>query len=253
MRYGFFGAVKPIHHAKGAEISPLTPGRSARALPERGAAYARAGRGGARGWRLLALCLMALVVAIIPVAAETVEDELAAFWEKAEPLYAQIEALGARQSEIYSQFNLSLEDESCGVMEDAAYENYVRSLNVLSQEELKELMDANARIVELYDEAVELTDAHAVTEDPLERSVIDRVIHAKYHEIEEITQSVAALDERVRIAEETAYVMGLPGLTEAAQQELISMYGTQRSIEGQLAELEASLSAEAQEALYHEH
>lgn len=199
--------------------------------------------------RIIALAL-ALALAAAPALALTVEEELNSYFEKAEPLHAQLEALEVRQVEIYQEFGLSLDDENGEVMEDAEYEAYVRKLGVLSEDELKTLLEANAKIVALYDEANELTEHAAHAEDPLEQSVLDNVIHAKYEEAEAVTRSIADLDERVRAAEETAYVMGLPGLTDAARQELISMYETQRSVEKQLEALEAGLSDEALHALY---
>jgi hypothetical protein len=50
--------------------------------------------------------LILIAAAALPALATTVVDELAAYWEKADPIYAQIQGLGARQEEIYQEFGL---------------------------------------------------------------------------------------------------------------------------------------------------
>ncbi len=201
--------------------------------------------------RCAALGLALILTAALPAMAQTVVDELAAYWEKANPIYAQIQALGERQTEIYNQYGLSMEEDA-EPMEDDAYEDYVRGLEVFSEDELKTLMDANAQIVALSDEIDELTARHASSEDETEQGVLDNLIHYKQDQISALVDSVAALDARLRVAEEYHYVMNLPGLTDEARQELISMYDTQRDLEAQLAALEAPLSEEALESLYGE-
>jgi hypothetical protein len=203
---------------------------------------------------IMALILSAVsMMCALPALAQTVEDELAAYWEKADPLYAQIEALGVRQSEIYQQFALSLDDNGDGTaMDDAQYEQYVKGLGVLTDDELKQLMDANAAIVKLSDEIDELTARFSATDDTTEQGGLDNLIHYKQNLIEETTNSVADLDDKVRIAEETSYVMGLNGLTDDARNELISMYATQRDVEKQLAALDETLSEAAKAELYGE-
>jgi len=187
------------------------------------------------------------------VLAQTVEEELNAYWEKADPLYAQIDGLGTRQAEIYQQFGLSLDDNTSeDPMDDAQYEQYVKGLGVLTDAELKTLMDTNAQIVKLSDEVDELTTRHASSDDPTEQGVVDNLIHYKQHQIEEATKSIADLDDKLRVAEETNYVMGLSGLTDAVRQELQDMYATQRDVEKQLAALEDTLSEEAKAELYGE-
>lgn len=202
--------------------------------------------------RIAALCLALILIA--PAAlATTVADELAAYWEKADPLYAKITALGERQAEIYQEFGLSLDDSGDdSVLDDAQYEEYVRKLGVLSEDELKTLMDANAEIVTLSDSIDELTARHDASEDPTEQGVLDNLIHYKQDQIDKVTKSVADLDNRLRVAEETNYVMGLKGLTDAARQELLDMYATQRDVENQLSVLEDALSEAAKAELYGE-
>jgi hypothetical protein len=189
----------------------------------------------------------------LPALAQTVEDELNAYWEKANPLFAQVEALGTRQAEIYQQFGLSLDDDTSeDPMDDAQYEQYVKGLGVLTDEELKTLMDTNAKIVKLSDEIDELTARHTASTDSTEQGELDNLIHFKQQQIEDATKSIADLDDKVRVAEETNYVMGLPGLTDAARQELQDMYATQRDVEKQLAALEVTLSEAAKAELYGE-
>jgi len=201
----------------------------------------------------LVLTLMLMLIAL-PVFAQSVEDELADYWEKANALYEQIEALGARQTEIYLQFGLSLADEESEPMDDAAYEQYVRELGVLTEDELRTLMETNAQIVKLADEIDELSASFQVSEDPTERNVLDGLIHYKSGQIQALIKSIAELDDKLRVAEETSYVMGLKGLDDAARQELLSMYATQRDIEKQLSALEDNLSEAAREELYgHDH
>ena len=200
----------------------------------------------------LILALILIAAAALPALGQTVVDELAAYWEKADPIYAQIQALGDRQAEIYQQFGLSMDDEDTEPMDDAAYEDYVRGLNVFSEDELKTLMDANAQIVKLSDEIDELTARHDASADETEQGVLDNLIHYKQDQITALADSVADLDARLRVAEENSYVMNLPGLTDEARQELISMYATQRDLEAQLAALEATLSDEALAQLYGE-
>jgi lipase chaperone LimK len=137
-------------------------------------------------------------------------------------------------------------------MDDAQYEQYVKGLGVLTDEELKTLMDTNAQIVKLSDEIDELTTRYASSSDPTEQGDLDNLIHYKQHQIEEATKSIADLDDKVRIVEETNYVMGLSGLTDAARQELQDMYATQRDVEKQLAALEDTLSEAAKAELYGE-
>ena len=105
-------------------------------------------------------------------------DELNAYWEKADPLYAQIEALGTRQAEIYQQFGLSLDDDtrSRSPWTTPQYEQYVKGLGVLTDAELKTLMDTNAEIVKLSDEIDELTARHDASDDPTEQGVLDNLI-----------------------------------------------------------------------------
>lgn len=201
----------------------------------------------------LVLTLMLMLIAL-PVFAQSVEDELADYWEKANALYEQIEALGARQTEIYLQFGPSLADEESEPMDDAAYEQYVRELGVLTEDELKTLMETNAQIVKLADEIDELSASFQVSEDPTERNVLDSLIHYKSDQIQALIKSIAELDDKLRVAEETSYVMGLKGLDDSARQELLSMYATQRDIEKQLSALEDNLSEAAREELYgHDH
>jgi hypothetical protein len=202
----------------------------------------------------IAALILALLLIALPAFAQSVEDELAAYWEKANPLYDQIEALGARQTEIYLQFGLSLTDEEAEPMDDAAYEQYVRGLGVLTEDELKTLMETNAEIVKLADEADALSASYQASDDPTERSVLDGLIHYKNDQIQALAKSIAELDDKLRVAEETNYVMGLEGLDDAARQELLSMYATQRDIEKQLSSLEEALSEAAREELYgHDH
>ena len=204
--------------------------------------------------KLTALVLaLLLAAAALPALALTASEELDAYWAKANPLYAQIEALGARQAEIYKQFGLSLDDGADQQpMDDADYEQYVKGLNVLTDAELKQLMDANARIVKLGDEMDELTARHDASDDPTEQGVLHNLIEYKQSQIEQATKSVADLDLKVEIAEETNYVMGLPGLTDDARQELLTMYATQRDVNQQLSALDDSLSEAAKAQLYGE-
>lgn len=201
--------------------------------------------------RIMALCvaLILLATTALPVSA-AVTDELAAYWEKADPIYAQIQALGVRQEEIYQEFGLSLDDDSGPVMDDAQYEEYVRGLNVLSEDELKKLLAANAAIVSLSDEIDDLNAKYDASEDPTEQGVLENLIHFKQDQIDQTTASVADLDDRLRVVEETNYVMGLTGLSDDARQELLTMYATQRDLEKQLAALDAGLSEEAKAQLY---
>lgn len=201
--------------------------------------------------RIMALCvaLILLATTALPVSA-AVADELAAYWEKADPIYAQIQALGVRQEEIYQEFGLSLDDDSDPVMDDAQYEEYVRGLNVLSEDELKKLLAANAAIVSLSDEIDDLNAKYDASEDPTEQGVLENLIHFKQDQIDQTTASVADLDDRLRVVEETNYVMGLTGLSDDARQELLTMYATQRDLEKQLAALDAGLSEEAKAQLY---
>ncbi len=199
----------------------------------------------------LALILTASVA--LPALSQTVEEELNTYWEKANPLYAQISALGTRQAEIYKQFGLSLDDDSSDQpMEDAQYEQYVKGLGVLSDDELKTLMDTNAKIVKLSDEIDALTARHDASDDTTEQGVLENLIHYKQDLISQATKSVADLDDKVRVAEETNYVMGLKGLTDDARQELLTMYATQRDVEKQLAVLDDALSEAASAQLYGE-
>jgi hypothetical protein len=199
----------------------------------------------------LAIALILILAAALPALSQTVEQELDAYWEKAEPLFAQIEALGARQTEIYQQFSLSLEDDGGGeAMDDAQYEQYVKGLGVLTDEELKELMDANAGIVKLSDEIDDLAARYTASEDPEEQATLDSLIHYKQHQLDDAVKSIADLDDKVRVAEETNYVMGLKGLTDDARNELLSMYATQRDVEKQLAALDDALSEAARDELY---
>jgi peptidoglycan hydrolase CwlO-like protein len=193
-----------------------------------------------------------LAAAALSAPAETVDDELAAYWEKADPLYAQIQALGERQSEIYQEFNLSLDDTDDTVMDDAQYEEYVRGLNVLTDDELKKLTNANAEIVKLSSSIDELTAQYDASDDPTEQGVLDSLIHYRQNQIDQITKSVADLDDKLRVAEETNYVMGLAGLTDAARSELLGMYATQRDVEKQIAALDDTLSGAAKAQLYGE-
>ncbi len=201
--------------------------------------------------RIMALCvaLILLATTALPVSA-AVADELATYWEKADPIYAQIQALGVRQEEIYQEFGLSLDDDSGPVMDDAQYEEYVRGLNVLSEDELKKLLAANAAIVSLSDEIDDLNAKYDASEDPTEQGVLENLIHFKQDQIDQTTASVADLDDRLRVVEETNYVMGLTGLSDDARQELLTMYATQRDLEKQLAALDAGLSEEAKAQLY---
>jgi hypothetical protein len=202
--------------------------------------------------KLTALVLALLMtVAALPALAQTVAEELDAYWVKANPLYAQIEALGTRQAEIYKQFGLSLDDDpNQQPMDDTAYEQYVKGLNVLTDDELKKLMDTNAEIVKLADEMDELTAKHDASDDPTEQGVLHNLIEYKQSQIDQLTKSVADLDLKVEIAEETNYVMGLKGLTDDARQELLSMYATQRDVNKQLSALDDSLSEAAKAQLY---
>ena len=202
----------------------------------------------------LVIALILTLTAALPALSQTVEEELAAYWEKAEPLYAQIEALGTRQTEIYQEFSLSLEDDGGGeAMDDAQYEQYVKSLGVLTDEELKKLMDGNAGIVKLSDEIDDMSTRLNASEDPEEQATLGDLIHYKQHELEDAIKAIADLDDKVRVAEETNYVMGLKGLTDEARNELLTMYATQRDVEKQLAALEEVLSDEARHELYDEH
>ncbi len=202
----------------------------------------------------IAALVLALVLIALPAFAQTVEEELATYWEKANPLHAQIEALGARQTEIYLQFGLSLTDEDGEVMDDAAYEQYVRDLGVLTEDELKTLMDANAEIVKLAGDVEELSASYQASSDPAEQNVLDGLIHFKNDQIQAQVKAIGELDDKLRVAEETNYVMGLDGLDDAARQELLSMYATQRDVEKQLSALEEALSDAAQNELYgHDH
>lgn len=201
----------------------------------------------------LATALILTALAALPALSQTIEDELNAYWEKAEPLFAQIEALGARQTEIYQAFGLSLDDEESEPLDDAQYEQYVKALGALTDEELKKLMDTNAGIVRLSDEIDALAARHDASESPEERQELDTLIHIKQQQLDYAIKSIAELDDKLRVAEETHYVMGLKGLTDEARNELLAMYATQRDVEKQLEALEAALSAEARAELYGEH
>lgn len=201
----------------------------------------------------LAVALTLILTAALPALSLTVEEELNAYWEKADPLYAQIEALGTRQTEIYQQFGLSLDDGEGEVLDDTQYEEYVKSLGVLTDEELKKLLDTNAGIVKLSDEIDDLAARYTASADPEEQATLDDLIHYKEKQIDDAIQSIAALDDKLRIAEETNYVKGLKGLSDEARDELLSMYATQRDVEKQLAALDQALSEEAQHELYGEH
>ena len=175
----------------------------------------------------LALALTLTLAAALPALSQTVEEELGAYWEKADPLYAQIEALGTRQAEIYAQFGLSLEgDGDQTPMDDAQYEQYVKSLNVLTDDELKTLLATTQEIVKLSDEIDQLSAQHDGTEDATEQASLDEQVHEKQHQIDDATASIQDLDARLREAEETHYVMGLKGLTDDARNELLTMYAT---------------------------
>lgn len=201
----------------------------------------------------LAVALILTLTAALPALSLTVEEELNAYWEKADPLYAQIDALGTRQTEIYQESGLSLDDGEGEVLDDAQYEAYIKGLGVLTDEELKKLLDTNAGIVKLSDEIEDLSARYTASEDPEEQATLDNLIHYKQKQIDDAIQSIAALDEKLRVAEETNYVMGLKGLTDEARDELLSMYATQRDVEKQLAALDEALSEEAQDELYGEH
>jgi len=201
----------------------------------------------------LAIALILIAAAALPALSQTIEDELAAYWEKAEPLFAQIEALGARQTEIYQQFGLSLDEDGDEVLDDAQYEQYVKDLGVLTDEELKMLMDTNAGILKLSDEIDALTVQLDASEDPAKQEEIDNLIHDKQHELEDAIQSIAEIDFKLRVAEETNYVMNLKGLSDEARNELLAMYATQRDLEKQLTALDETLSEEARAELYGEH
>ena len=201
----------------------------------------------------LLIALVLCLTAALPALSLTVEEELNAYWEKADPLFAQIEALGTRQTEIYQQFGLSLYDNSGDeVLDDAQYEQYVKSLGVLTDEELKKLMDANAEIVKLSDDIDELSARYTASEDPTEQQTLDSLIHYKQKLMDDAIKSVADLDDKVRVVEETNYVMGLKGLTDEARNELLGMYATQRDAEKQLAALDDALSEDARDELYGE-
>lgn len=201
----------------------------------------------------LAIALTLILTAALPALSLTVEEELNAYWEKADPLYAQIEALGTRQTEIYQQFGLPLNDDGEGeVLDDAQYEAYIKGLGVLTDEELKKLLGTNAGIVKLSDEIEDLSARYTASEDPEEQTTLDNLIHYKQEQIDDAIQSIAELDEKLRVAEETNYVMGLKGLTDEARDELLAMYATQRDVEKRLAALDAALSEEAQHELYGE-
>jgi hypothetical protein len=201
----------------------------------------------------LLIALILILAVALPALSQTVEEELAAYWEKADPLFAQIEELGTRQTEIYQQFGLSLDDDSGDeVLDDAQYGEYVKGLGVLTDEELKTLIDANAGIVKLSDEIDALTARYTASEDPAEQETIDSLIHYKQHQLEDTVKSVADLDDKVRVAEETNYVMGLKGLTDEARSELLAMYATQRDTEKQLDALDEGLSEAARDELYGE-
>ncbi len=202
----------------------------------------------------IAALVLALILIALPAFAQSVEDELAAYWEKANPLHAQIEGLGKRQTEIYLQFGLSLTDEEGDVMDDAAYEQYVRDLGVLTEDELKALMATNTEIVKLAGDVEDLSAAYQASADSTEQNVLDGLIHYKNDQIQALVKSIAELDDKLRVAEETNYVMGLDGLDEPARQELLSMYATQRDVEKQLSALEEALSDAARDELYgHDH
>ena len=201
----------------------------------------------------LLIALVLCLTAALPALSLTVEEELNAYWEKADPLFAQIEALGTRQTEIYQQFGLSLDDNSGDeVLDDAQYEQYVKSLGVLTDEELKKLMDANAEIVKLSDDIDDLSARYTASEDPTEQQTLDSLIHYKQKLMDDAIKSVADLDDKVRVVEETNYVMGLKGLTDEARNELLGMYATQRDAEKQLAALDDALSEDARNELYGE-
>jgi hypothetical protein len=207
-----------------------------------------------RKFRAYALILaVALAVTAAPaIAHASVDEELAAYWHSAAPLYEQINALGDRQTQIYLEFGLSLGDDAPQIIEDSEYEAYVRGLGALTEDELRTLISVNAQIAALYDEADEFAHAYEHAQTAMERTMLSKLIHEKYEAAEALSQSIESIDEKLRIAEETAYVMGLEGLTESAQNELLSMYETQRSVEKQLAALEAALSEAARSALYGE-
>jgi predicted metal-dependent peptidase len=135
---------------------------------------------------VLTVALVLILAAALPAMSLTVEEELDAYWEKANPIFAQIEALGTRQTEIYQQFGLSLdEDGGDEVLDDAHYEEYVKGLGVLTDEELKKLMDANAGIVKLSDEIDGLTARYTASEDADEQATIDSLIHFKQKQMED--------------------------------------------------------------------
>lgn len=198
----------------------------------------------------LAVALILILAAALPAMSLTVEEELNAYWEKADPLYAQIEALGTRQTEIYQESGLSLDDGEGEVLDDAQYEAYVRGLGVLTDEELKKLLDTNAGIVKLSDEIDDLSARYTASEDPEEQATLDNLIHYKQKQMDDAIQSIAELDDKLRVGEETNYVMNLKGLTDEARDELLAMYATQRDVEKQLAALDEALSEEARDELY---
>ena len=126
-------------------------------------------------------------------------------------------------------------DDDSSVMDDAQYEDYVRGLSVLSEDELTKLLSSNAEIVKLSDEIDALTIKHDASEDATEQGVLDNLIHFKQDQLDQSIASVQDLDDRLRVAEETHYVMGLTGLSDSARQELLTMYETQRDLEKQIA------------------